>query len=60
MENGRVAGVVVENLETGESQEYRGKAVVMGTGGFASNLDMVLEHRPDLRRHRILRTTSCG
>ncbi len=60
VEDGRVVGVAVENVETGESHEYRGKAVVMGTGGFASNLDMVLEHRPDLREHRILEGSHIG
>ena len=60
VEDSRVVGVAVENMETGESQEYRGKAVVMGTGGFASNLDMVFEHRPDLREHRILEGSHVG
>lgn len=60
IENGRVVGVQVENKATGELQEYRGKAEVMGTGGFASNLDMVLEHRPDLRQHRILEGSHVG
>jgi predicted oxidoreductase len=32
----------------------------MGTGGFASNIDMVLEVRPDLRRHRILEGSHVG
>ena len=32
----------------------------MGTGGFASNLDMVMEHRPDLRNHRILEGSHVG
>ena len=60
VEDGRALGVRTENLETGQSQEYFAKAIVMGTGGFASNLDMVLEHRPDLRDHRILEGSHVG
>lgn len=60
VEGGRVVGVRAENTETGESQEFFAHAVVMGTGGFASNLDMVLEYRPDLRRHRILEGSHVG
>ena len=60
VEDGRVVGVRAKNAETGESQEYYAKAVVLGTGGFASNLDMILEHRPDLRKHRILEGSHVG
>lgn len=60
LEGRRAVGVRAENLDTGESQQYLAKAIVMGTGGFASNLDMVLEHRPDLRVHRILEGSHVG
>ena len=60
IEDGRAVGVRTENVKTGESQDYFAKATVMGTGGFASNLDMVLENRPDLRPHRILEGSHVG
>ena len=51
-ENGRVCGVTA--TRTGESFEVRGKAVVVATGGFNSNLDMVLEHRPEFKTFKVL------
>jgi predicted oxidoreductase len=38
----------------------RSKAVVVATGGFNSNLDMVLEFNPDLRNHKILEGSGVG
>jgi len=48
-ENGRVVGVLARD-RAGEAHEFRGRAVVMATGGFMGNLDMVLEYGPALRR----------
>lgn len=39
-ESGAVTGVIVKNLETGEYEQYNGRAVVMATGGFGGNEDM--------------------
>lgn len=50
--DGRVCGL--EALQGGEALEFQCKTVVLATGGFTSNLDMVLEHRPDLKGSRIL------
>jgi flavocytochrome c len=47
-EGDRVVGVLARDKD-GEQHEFRGKAVVMGTGGFMANLDMVLEYGPQLR-----------
>ncbi|MFQ6031044.1 MAG: FAD-binding protein, partial [Dehalococcoidia bacterium] len=58
--DGRVIGVRAENTESGQTQDYYARAIIVGTGGFASNLDMVLEHRPDLRQHRILEGSHVG
>ena len=49
---GRVCGL--ESSRNGETLEIRSRALVLATGGFASNLDMVLEHRPELKGSRIL------
>lgn len=45
-ENGRVVGVLVRDVRTGNDRELRGKAVILATGGFQSNLDMVREFWP--------------
>ena len=44
----RVCGVIVENND-GSSYRIRAKAVIIATGGFGANLDMVTQHRPDLK-----------
>jgi predicted oxidoreductase len=46
-EDGRVVGVGAEDAQ-GRPHEFRGRAVVVGTGGFAGNLKMVLKHSPRL------------
>lgn len=43
---GRVAGVVARDQRTGKEQTFRATAVVLATGGFQSNLDMVREFWP--------------
>lgn len=53
-ENGRVTGLAGRNTRTGEPVSVRCKAVVMTTGGFNSNLDMVLKANPALGNDRIL------
>lgn len=45
-EKQRIAGVVTENLRTGELQTFRAAAVILATGGFQSNLDMVRRNWP--------------
>lgn len=43
---GRVNGVAFTNLRSGKRGELRAKAVVLATGGFQSNLNMVREFWP--------------
>jgi predicted oxidoreductase len=43
---GRVAGVLVRDLRRDETVKYEARAVVLATGGFQSNLDMVREFWP--------------
>ena len=45
-ENGRISGVATENLRTGEARTFRASAVILATGGFQSNLEMVREFWP--------------
>ena len=46
-ENGRVAGVQAENVRSGASLKVRASAVILATGGFQSNLEMVREFWPE-------------
>ena len=50
----RVTGVRVRDRKTGEERDLTAGAVVMASGGFMSNVEMVYQYRPDLRHHRIL------
>lgn len=45
-ETGRVAGVEVVDLRTLQSRRFTAEAVVLATGGFQSNLEMVREYWP--------------
>lgn len=45
--DGAVTGVVVEGKD-GARSLYESKAVVLATGGFGSNFDMIAMYRPDL------------
>jgi flavocytochrome c len=50
VENGRVVGVEGKHLRGGERDSFRGRAVVLATGGFQSNLEMVREYWPENMR----------
>jgi predicted oxidoreductase len=60
LEGGRVAGLEGRNLGTGEPVTVSSKAVVVATGGFNSNLDMVLEYSPSLGNHKVLEGSGRG
>jgi uncharacterized protein len=47
-EGDRVVGVLAKDAE-GTTHELRGRAVILGTGGFTGNLPMVLKHSPRLK-----------
>jgi flavocytochrome c len=57
-ENGRVSGVTAKR--TDETIDIRAKAVIVATGGFNSNLDMVLQHRPELKRFKVMEGSGFG
>ena len=52
LEGGRVTGLEGCNAKTGEPVAVSSKAVVVATGGFNSNLEMVLEFKPALGNHK--------
>jgi flavocytochrome c len=54
VERGRVTGLEGRNPKTGEPMKVKSKAVVVTTGGFNSNLDMVLEFNPGLKSGKVL------
>lgn len=48
MESGAVSGLRVKNDEN-EELTIRAKSIVMATGGFSANQEMVVKYRPDLK-----------
>ena len=60
LHNGRVCGVNASHAETGDEWEIRSSTVVVATGGFNSNLDMIQEVCPDLKGYRILEGSGLG
>jgi flavocytochrome c len=59
-ENGRVCGVRARHVTSGAATEIRSQAVVVTTGGFNSNLDMVLEARPALKAFKVMEGSGRG
>ena len=60
MNNGRVSGISAVNAKSGDPVEISSKAVLIATGGFNSNLDMVLEARPDLKNDKVMEGSGVG
>ena len=56
--DGCVVGVKAN--KNNEPIEIHSKAVVVATGGFNSNLDMVLEHRPELKKFKVMEGSGFG
>ena len=59
-EGSRVIGLEGRNVRTGEPIIVRAKVVVVATGGFNSNIDMVIEHKPELKGHKVLEGSGRG
>ena len=59
-EGGRVVGLDGEDTETGDRIEVSSKVVLVASGGFNSNLDMVREARPDLGNERVMEGSGFG
>jgi flavocytochrome c len=60
IENGRITGLEGRDAKTSEPVAIRSKAVVVATGGFNSNIDMVLEFNPGLRNDKVLEGSGRG
>ena len=59
-QGGRVCGVRAANVKSGETTEIRSKTVAVTSGGFNSNLDMVLEHRPEFKAFKVMEGSGRG
>lgn len=59
-ENGRVCGLRAADVKGEETVEIQSKTLVVASGGFNANLDMVLEMRPDLKRFKIMEGAGVG
>jgi predicted oxidoreductase len=59
-EGGRVTGLTGRNGKSDEPVAVSAKAVIVATGGFNSNLDMVLEFNPGLRKDKVLEGSGRG
>jgi flavocytochrome c len=57
-QNGRVCGVTASS--NNEPIEIHSQAVVVATGGFNSNLDMVLENRPEFKEFKVMEGSGLG
>jgi succinate dehydrogenase/fumarate reductase flavoprotein subunit len=55
----RVCGVTATSNKN-ETIEIHSKTVVVATGGFNSNLDMVLEHRPEFKKSKVMEGSGFG
>ena len=58
--NGRVCGLKATNAKNGNTINIESKVLVIATGGFNANLDMVLEARPELKGSKILTGAGVG
>jgi len=59
-DNARITGLEGRDTKTGEPVSVTSKAVVVTSGGFNSNLDMVLEFNPGLRNDKVLEGSGRG
>jgi flavocytochrome c len=56
----RVCGVRATNGKSGETTDIRAKTVIVASGGFNSNLDMVLEARPEFKAFKVMEGSGRG
>jgi flavocytochrome c len=56
----RGCGVRATNGKSGETTDIRAKTVIVASGGFNSNLDMVLEARPEFKAFKVMEGSGRG
>ena len=57
--SGAVVGLKATNTATGESYDFKAKAVILAAGGFGSNVEMRMQYNPEMDE-KILSTDSVG
>ena len=60
IQDSKVIGFEGKNLATNDKIKVQSKVVIVTTGGFNSNLEMVLETRPELKGFRIMEGSGRG
>lgn len=55
-----IAGLRVKRQDSGIEEELKCQTVVMATGGFMSNVDMIRDYRPDLRSLKLMAGSHVG
>jgi len=60
IKDGRAVGLEGVNTSTGEEINVRSKTVVITTGGFNSNIDMVIEARPEFNKFKVMEGSGRG
>ncbi|MCZ6905681.1 MAG: FAD-dependent oxidoreductase [Deltaproteobacteria bacterium] len=60
MNNGTVSGVSAINVKSGDPVQLTSKTVVIASGGFNSNLDMIREVRQDLKNFKLMEGSGVG
>jgi flavocytochrome c len=58
--NRKVCGVRIVDNDSGAKRQIFAEAVIVATGGFASNLDLVLEVRPELKAFKVMEGSGPG
>lgn len=59
-QNGKVSGVEAVNTKSGDPMQIHSRTLVIATGGFNSNLDMVLEYRPEFKPFKVMEGSGRG
>jgi predicted oxidoreductase len=59
-DHGRVCGVRAIDVTSGDTTEIRSQTVVITTGGFSSNLDMIRQARPELKAFKVMEGSGQG
>lgn len=57
--SGAVVGLKATNTATGETYDFKAKAVILAAGGFGSNVEMRMQYNPEMDE-KILSTDSVG
>ena len=59
-QDNRVCGVRAKTGKSGQTTDILAKTVIVATGGFNSNLDMVLEARPEFKAFKVMEGSGRG